>query len=144
MGGRAAYDTASKNRGLGGYDSTFDEYSGSECSHATESGFPTLILNDVGENGRSGKNGTNGRAGKASRDAYGTVVGGKWQAAESAGSGTSGGHGDAGGGGGGGGGVAYYHRKEGDCSLYELGPSGGGGGAGGCGGNGGVDSSTHG
>ena len=138
MGGRAAYDTASKNRGLGGYDSTFDEYSGSECSHATESGFPTLILNDVGENGRSGKNGTNGRAGKASRDAYGTVVGGKWQAAESAGSGTSGGHGDAGGGGGGGGGVAYYHRKEGDCSLYELGPSGGGGGAGGCGGNGGV------
>ena len=137
IGGRAAYDTTSQNRGLGGYDNTFDKYSTGECSHATESGFPTLILNDVGENGRSGKNGMNGRAGSAAIDAYGTIVGGKWQSAEAAGSGTSGGHGAAGGGGGGGGGVAYFYRGAGDCTLYELGPSGGGGGAGGCGGSGG-------
>ena len=138
MGGRAAYGTSTLNRGLGGYDSSFDTISGSGCTHATESGFPTMILNDVGENGRDGANGANGHAGSAASDAYGTVVNGRWQAADAAGSGTAGADGAAGGGGGGGGGVAYFYKTSGDCSLFEMGPSGGGGGAGGCGGKGGA------
>ena len=137
MGGRAAYAESTLNRGLGGFDSSFDAQSTSGCSHATESGFPTLILSDVGENGKTGANGGDGSAGVGAKNPYGTIIGGAWQSADSAGSGGAGRHGVAGGGGGGGGGVAYYNNSSSDCPLYEIGPSGGGGGAGGCGGQGG-------
>ena len=137
MGGRAEYSTNSQNRGLGGYDSSFDSMSDETCSHATETGYPTNILSDVGTDGLIGASGSNGHAGTGASGRYGTIRNGHWVAADTAGSGTRGGHGVAGGGGGGGGGVAYYYKQPFDCRLYEIGPTGGGGGAGGCGGMGG-------
>ena len=136
-GGRAEYSSNSQNRGLGGYDSTFDTMSAEDCTHATETGYPTNILSDVGTDGLIGASGSNGHAGVGSADAYGSIRNGLWVSAETATNGTRGGNGAAGGGGGGGGGVAYYHQSSYDCPLYEIGPTGGGGGAGGCGGMGG-------
>lgn len=138
MGKQAEYRSSSGNNGMGGFDSTFDEYSGTGCSHATESGYPTNILSDVGEDGRNGATGNNGKAGSGSSNAYGSIRNGQWVHANNAGNGTAGDHGIAGGGGGAGGGIAYYKRNDSDCSNYEIGPSGGGGGAGGCGGTGGM------
>ena len=137
MGGQAEYASNAQNRGKGGYDSTFDAFSSPSCSHATESGYPTEILSDVGEDGLTGNNGANGRAGMGDPDAYGSIRDGVWVRASGGIPGTAGSYGVAGGGGGGGGGVAYYRKHDGDCDLYEIGPSGGGGGAGGCGGQGG-------
>ena len=144
QGNHAAYPDNSLNRGLGGYDSSFDKLSGSSCSHATEAGYPTNILNDVGEDGLFGASGANGKAGSGATAAYGSFRNGAWVAAPNAGNGSNGGHGKAGGGGGAGGGVAYFYESEFDCPDYEIGPSGGGGGAGGCGGGGGVGGSAGG
>ncbi len=137
MGNHAEYPDNSQNRGIGGYDGSFDEKSLEGCSHATEAGFPTNIVSDVGEDGLDGASGANGKAGQGSQSAYGSFQNAVWVASASAGSGDAGGYGKAGGGGGAGGGVAYYHKSEIDCPLYEIGPTGGGGGAGGCGGAGG-------
>ena len=143
-GNHAQYPDNTKNHGIGGYDSSFDHLSGSSCSHATETGYPTYIKNDVGEDGLFGSSGSNGKAGTGASNAYGTFQSAMWVAAPSAGAGGRGGHGKAGGGGGGGGGVAYYFKEEYDCPLYEIGPSGGGGGAGGCGGSGGSGGTSGG
>lgn len=146
QGGNAEYADNSLNRGRGGHDSTFDEHSNSSCSHATESGYPTDILNDVGDDGLFGATGANGKAGTGATSAYGTFANGMWESAPRAGSGSAGAHGVAGGGGGAGGGVAYYNRGDEywDCPYYEIGPSGGGGGAGGCGGQGGQGGASGG
>ena len=137
MGNREEYTSQSQNRGLGGYDGSFDGMSGFDCSHATESGLNSEILSDVGQDGLSGNAGSNGKAGRGGLNGYGTIRSGVWRSAPQAGAGANGGHGVAGGGGGAGGGFAYYHQTSADCPLYELGPTGGGGGAGGCGGTGG-------
>lgn len=138
QGRQAAYSSQSYNRGIGGYDESFDQFSGSGCSHATESGYPTAIVTNNGGDGLRGEPGKSGTGGKGATTIYGTLRNGKWMAVSNATDGTAGGHGIAGGGGGGGGGVAYYYKNPGDCPDYELGPTGGGGGAGGCGGEGGL------
>ena len=137
MGNREEYTSQSQNRGLGGYDGSFDQMSGSDCTHATESGLESEILSDVGQDGLSGNAGENGKAGRGGVNIYGTIRDGIWKAARPAKAGENGAHGVAGGGGGAGGGFAYYNQSSYDCPLYELGPTGGGGGAGGCGGTGG-------
>ncbi|MBO5754397.1 MAG: hypothetical protein J6S69_12065 [Proteobacteria bacterium] len=144
QGNHAAYADNSQNRGMGGYDSTFDSMSGMDCTHATETGYPTNIRSDIGQDGLNGSAGANGRAGQGSTAAYGTFRDAVWVASDVAGAGSNGVHGAAGGGGGAGGGVTYYYKGPDDCPLYELGPTGGGGGAGGCGGTGGRGGSAGG
>ena len=117
MGYRAEYLTQSQNRGLGGYDSSFDDKSKSSCSHATESGYPLSILNDAGSDGLNGATGVNGSAGKGSYAAYGSFRNGVWIAAKNAGNGGAGGNGEAGGGGGAGGGVAAAARRAAATAL---------------------------
>lgn len=144
MGHHADYPDNTLNRGIGGYDGSFDHLSGFDCTHATEAGFPTNIQNDVGEDGLFGTTGANGKSGTGTKEAYGSIRSGAWVAAKAAGAGTAGSYGAAGGGGGAGGGVAYYYVEATDCPLYEIGPTGGGGGAGGCGGGGGAGGTSGG
>ena len=138
QGKQAEYFSQAMNRGLGGHDQSFDQFSGMECNHATESGYPTAIITNNGGDGLRGETGKAGSGGKGATTSYGTFKNGAWMSWSDASNGNSGGHGIAGGGGGGGGGVAYYYQSASDCPLYELGPTGGGGGAGGCGGSGGT------
>jgi hypothetical protein len=136
QGTQAQYLTNADGNGLGGYDWSFDD-SGDYCSHATESGFPTDIQSNVGQDGSDGLDGASGLGGAGGLGKYGSILNGKWIAADlEASSGALGDDGQGGGGGGGGGGTARYYRGSyyNDCPGYELGPAGGGGGAGGCGG----------
>ena len=137
-GVQADYHSQAGGDGLGGYDWSFDDMSGQSCTHATESGYPSDIQLNVGQDGRDGQDGANGQGGVGSRARYGSMQADRWVPAPAgATAGGPGLPGDGGGGGGGGGGTAYYHPGNSDCGEFELGPSGGGGGAGGCGGGGG-------
>jgi len=125
--------------GAGGWDWSYDEYSGPSCSHVTESGWPTNIRTHHGQDGGDGADGNAGTAGNGGTNGYGSISGGQWihpPAGPSAGG--AGTPGEAGGGGGAGGGTAYYNMGFNPCSDHEEGATGGGGGAGGCGGNGGA------
>ena len=138
QGAQAQYSSASDNNGLGGWDWSFDDMSGAECGHATESGFPSSPQSNVGDDGRDGLDGDNGQGGLGgpNRASSGTYYDGTWRAsAWRATAGSEGAHGVHGGGGGAGGGTAYFSSL---CGMHEIGPSGGGGGAGGCGGTGGA------
>ncbi len=138
-GAQVQYGSDAGGNGLGGHDWSFDYMSGSSCSHATESGYPTEIELNVGQDGQDGADGTNGQGGAGGSGRYGSISGASWVAApDGAGTGTPGADGGIAGGGGGGGGTARYYTGLGDCAMYEIGPSGGGGGAGGCGGWGGL------
>ena len=138
QGAQAQYISQAGGNGPGGFDWSFDWMSGSGCSHATESGYPTEIQLNVGQDGADGTDGNNGQGGQGGTGSYGSFSGSAWvPAPDSAAAGTAGGEGSGGGGGGGGGGTARYNENAGDCGMYEIGPSGGGGGAGGCGGQGG-------
>ncbi len=136
-GGQAEYSSTTLNRGLGGYDESFDDKSGLDCTHATETGFPTSILTNNGQDGMRGESGKGGFGGAGGSALYGSFKNGTWVAVNDSQAGATGEPGEAGGGGGASGGVAYYHYYSVDCPLYELGATGGGGGAGGCGGSGG-------
>ncbi|MBW1871585.1 MAG: hypothetical protein JRJ19_05940, partial [Deltaproteobacteria bacterium] len=138
QGAQAEYLTNANGNGLGGDDWSFDHMSYSGCSHATESGYPTDIRLNVGQDGQDGGDGTSGLGGSGGQGSYGSIVSGSWAAAPvGASAGIGGLAGGGAGGGGGGGGTARYYTQFGDCDMYEIGPSGGGGGAGGCGGGGG-------
>ncbi len=122
--------------GEGGYDWSFDRLSGSSCSHATESGFPTQLQDHTGVDGRDGGDGAPGGEGSACTLAFGELAQGDLRTVPGS-AGEPGAPGQAGGGGGAGGGTARFFRGPGDCAAHELGGAGGGGGAGGCGGQGG-------
>jgi len=136
QGEQAAYVDPTGNDGAGGFDWTFDDLSGFDCSHVTESGWPSAIQSNNGADGLDGLDGDVGDGGGGCRGGLGSIFQGLWVpplgAAIAGGSGTSG---LPGGGGGGGGGTAYF--ASGGCPSHELGPTGGGGGAGACGGAGG-------
>ncbi len=135
QGAQAAYVSPTGNEGAGGFDWSFDDLSGSSCSHVTESGWPSAIQSNNGHDGLDGAHGQVGQGGGGCLSVFGSYVDGSWvpASAKAGGSGTGG---VAGGGGGGGGGTAY--RPSGGCTSHELGPTGGGGGAGACGGMGGL------
>ncbi len=136
QGAQAEYHTTTGGNGLGGFDWSFDDWSGSGCTHATESGWPSNFQSRNGRNAEHGLDGRNGSGGSGCGGRYGSLLGGRWVASPNRGmAGTGGQTGAGGGGGGAGGGVAYY--PSGGCHQFESGPSGGGGGAGGCGGQGG-------
>ena len=138
QGAHAHYHSNIGNNGQGGYDWSFDDISGSGCSHATESGWPLNMQARNGQSGFPGPDGAHGNGGIGGEGAYGSFQNGTWTASPlTSGEGTQGDSGQAGGGGGGGGGVAYYNYSFNDCNQFELGPTGGGGGSGGCGGQGG-------
>jgi hypothetical protein len=129
---------ASSKNGRGGFDWSYDTFSGTGCGHVTESGFPTSIQPHDGEDGKPGPDGAGGTggAGAPAGARYGSVLLGRWVAAPSgAGAGLAGQLAEGGGGGGAGGGVARF--VVGGCQGWEIGATGGGGGAGGCGGTGG-------
>lgn len=133
------YVNPTGNNGAGGWDWSFDEYSGSSCSHVTESGWPSDIRTHHGHDALDGADGFPGSGGGGCPNGYGTISSSLW--APPPVTGTAGGAGvlgAAGGGGGAGGGTARFYRNSADCPSYELGSSGGGGGAGGCGGGGGA------
>jgi hypothetical protein len=136
-GAQAEYSSDAQGDGLGGYDWSFDRLSSFSCSHATESGFPTDIQLNVGQDGQDGRDGLNGQGGPGAVGTVGSLQAGLWVPSpdRGAGAGGAGSLGTGGGGGGGGGGTAYF--PTGGCGQHEVGPSGGGGGAGGCGGEGG-------
>ena len=137
-GAQAEFHNGDLGDGLGGYDWSFDRFSGPSCSHATESGYPSDIQLNVGQDGRDGADGTAGPGGAGGKGSWGSFYSGGWAASDQpAQGGGRGADGQGGGGGGGGGGTARYFRNNGDCRAFEIGPSGGGGGAGGCGGQGG-------
>jgi|APLak6261675434_1056106.scaffolds.fasta_scaffold01838_2 hypothetical protein len=124
--------------GAGGFDWSFDNLSGSQCGHVTESGFPTTIQQHDGEDGKPGSDGTGGAGGPGAgtHARFGSFSGGRWIASPVAASaGLSGVAAQGGGGGGAGGGVARF--TAGGCQGWEIGATGGGAGAGGCGGSGG-------
>jgi hypothetical protein len=140
----------SGGNGRGGWDWSFDSMSCGECSHATESGYPSDIRSHDGLAGADGADGADGAGGSGCRARYGSVAGGLWTPAPSgATGGAAGASGIPGGGGGAGGGTALYtgtyinpvcyqpgHSGP-RCNAYEWGATGGGGGAGACGGGGG-------
>lgn len=123
--------------GRGGWDWSFDSMSGVQCSHVTESGWPSSIQAHDGADGLPGADGTRGNAGvgAGARARHGSFVSGGWVAASGAVGGGAGGTAQGGGGGGAGGGVAKFLGAG--CQAWEMGATGGGGGAGGCGGAGG-------
>jgi hypothetical protein len=139
QGAQAEYHSNLGGNGQGGYDWSFDDMSGTTCSHATESGWPTNMQARNGQDGFPGADGDHGSGGGGCNGSYGSISGGLWAAAPvGASAGTIGQPGQPGGGGGAGGGVAYYDMGGwGNCPEFESGPTGGGGGAGGCGGQGG-------
>ena len=136
QGSQAQYVAPAGNDGAGGFDWTFDNISGSDCSHVTESGWPSAIQTNNGGDGLDGLNGAVGSGGLGCQGIFGSIAQGLWvtspKGAVTGGSGTTG---IPGGGGGGGGGTAYWGPSA--CNSHELGPTGGGGGAGACGGKGG-------
>ncbi|MDF1562540.1 MAG: MopE-related protein, partial [Deltaproteobacteria bacterium] len=122
--------------GAGGHDWSYDDFSGPECSHATESGWPSSIQTNIGGDGLDGQDGSPGNGGGGCTGRYGSISGTFWVPSPAAGTaGGAGAIGDGGGGGGAGGGTARF--ASGGCQQHEQGASGGGGGAGGCGGRGG-------
>ncbi|HEY3359609.1 MAG TPA: MopE-related protein [Polyangia bacterium] len=129
--------------GQGGWDWSFDRMSGDQCSHATESGYPSNIHTHDGHAGDDGADGANGGGGAGCTARFGSVAGGAWTPAPaSAAAGSNGAPGVAGGGGGSGGGTARCYGSgvcpgTGSCNAYEWGATGGGGGAGACAGGGG-------
>ena len=137
QGSQAAYVAPPGNDGPGGYDWSFDSLSGFQCSHVTESGWPSSIQSNNGHDGLDGADGTVGLGGTGCKSVFGSIVQGLWvpppTGAQAGGGGTGG---KPGGGGGGGGGTAYYGPSA--CNFHELGPTGGGGGASACGGGGGL------
>jgi hypothetical protein len=136
QGAQAEYASNAGGNGLGGYDWSFDDISGSSCSHATESGWPINMQARNGQDGFPGDDGDHGSGGGGCDGRYGSIAAGGWTVSPAAAAGGGVGQaGDAGGGGGAGGGVAYY--PTGGCMEFESGATGGGGGAGGCGGDGG-------
>ncbi|MFA5625378.1 MAG: MopE-related protein, partial [Bradymonadales bacterium] len=101
MGSQQEYTVSTRNRGLGGYDYSFDHLSMSSCSHATESGYPTKILSNVGDDGRRGSDGKSGAGGRGGGDGLGSIRNLYWVSSRSAArAGLSGENGIAGGGGG--------------------------------------------
>ncbi|HNS97369.1 MAG TPA: MopE-related protein [Polyangiaceae bacterium] len=135
QGAQAQYVSPTGLEGAGGFDWTFDAYSGWSCSHVTESGWPSAIQSNNGQDGLDGPTGQGGLGGNGCSSIFGSYGAFSWipAAAKAGGNGTAG---MAGGGGGGGGGTMY--RPFGGCPSHELGPTGGGGGAGACGGMGGL------
>ncbi len=132
------YVNPTGNDGAGGYDWSYDEYSGQQCSHVTESGWPTSIRTHHGQDGLDGADGGPGSGGNGCPNAYGSIAAMVWTPSTTpASAGGAGTPGDAGGGGGSGGGTARYYNNPQNCSDHEQGATGGGGGAGGCGGFGG-------
>ncbi len=128
---------AGSRQGRGGWDWSFDTMSGFQCSHVTESGFPSTIQPHDGADGLPGADGLSGSAGTGAPPLArnGSVVNAVWVAAPGgAAAGTTGGVAEGGGGGGAGGGVARFSFG---CMGWEMGATGGGGAAGGCGGSGG-------
>lgn len=125
--------------GRGGFDRTFSNLSRPTCSQVQESGYPSSIQPNDGQDGLQGPDGMGGPggAGAPSSARFGSVVGGLWSpAAASASGGLVGAVGLPGGGGGAGSGVVKF--TGGGCQAWEIGASGGGGGAGACGGAGGA------
>ncbi|HOX44069.1 MAG TPA: MopE-related protein [Myxococcota bacterium] len=137
-GAQAEFASDVAGDGLGGYDWSFDWMSGASCSHATESGYPSDIQLNVGQDGLDGRDGDGGLGGRGASGAAGSLRAGLWVPSPDRGAaaGATGLAGTGGGGGGGGGGTAY--ESSGGCQEHEVGPSGGGGGAGGCGAEGGA------
>ncbi len=137
QGNQAQYVAPSTNDGPGGFDWSFDQLSGADCTHVTESGWPSAIQSNNGLDGLNGTEGSVGSGGGGCSNIFGSILQNQWVppvvGGEAGGAGTAG---RPGGGGGGGGGTARY--TIGGCNAYELGPTGGGGGAGACGGNGGL------
>ena len=123
--------------GAGGFHWTFDRLSESTCSHLTESGFPSDIQDNNGQDGQDGSDGARGEDARGCTAWFGDVASGAWAAVDAR-DGVSGRAGQAGGGGGGGGGTKRFFRNANDCASHELGSTGGGGGAPGCGGAGGA------
>jgi hypothetical protein len=124
--------------GQGGWDWSFDNMSGFQCDHVTESGWPTMIQSHDGLDGQPGGDGTGGTGGTGAGNParFGSLSSGVWVASPTKATvGTPGNTAHGGGGGGSGGGVAKF--TNGGCNAFEMGASGGGGGAGACGGLGG-------
>ncbi|NMB74268.1 MAG: hypothetical protein GYA21_03965, partial [Myxococcales bacterium] len=78
QGAQAQYPVSDFGNGLGGYDWSFDPYSGSSCSHATESGFPDRIQLNVGQDGQNGADGSAGVGGAGGVGAFGSLCGTSW------------------------------------------------------------------
>jgi hypothetical protein len=126
--------------GEGGYDLSFDDKSGTSCSHMTQGTFPGTLSNHNGEDGAPGPLGADGAGGGGGAAAWGSIAGGVWVPGAAALDGALGAIGVPGGGGGAGGGVAAFLTGcgvNGCCPSFEYGATGGGGGAGACGGGGG-------
>ena len=137
QGKQAEYVPPTTGDGAGGFDWTFDSSSGPQCSHVTESGWPSAIQSNNGMDGLDGTDGSVGGGGLGGLSIFGSIVQGLWApSAAGAQGGVGGTTGKPGGGGGGGGGTA--RNLLGGCFAHELGPTGGGGGASGCGGLGGL------
>ena len=138
QGGQQQYSPATGNDGAGGWDWSFDSYSGGSCSHVTESGWPTNIQTHHGSDGLDGLDGNPGSRGGGCANGFGSISALEWiHTPVGAAPGGAGTLGAAGGGGGAGGGTAYY--PSGSCNRHNQGATGGGGAAGGCGGRGGLD-----
>jgi hypothetical protein len=136
QGHQQEYVNPSTNDGAGGFDWTFDQFSGFDCTHVTESGWPSAIQSNNGQDGLNGADGAVGVGGGGCSNVFGSISQNRWvPPTVGAKAGGAGAAGKPGGGGGAGGGTARY--LFGGCGSYELGPTGGGGGAGACGGNGG-------
>jgi hypothetical protein len=139
------YVSPTGNDGAGGWDWSFDQYSGTECGHVTESGWPSAIRTHHGQDGLDGLDGNPGSGGSGCTNAYGTIAASTWAPPPAGGlPGGAGTPGVAGGGGGAGGGTARYYTGVESCPFHELGSTGGGGGAGACGGRGGASAGTGG
>jgi hypothetical protein len=137
QGNEAEYVNSTNNNGPGGFDWSFDSLSGFDCSHVTESGWPSQIQSNNGQDGKDGEVGAVGSGGDACTNVFGSIAQGQWTPPlAGALPGVAGTLGKPGGGGGGGGGTAW--NVAGGCLSHELGPTGGGGGAGACGGKGGL------
>ena len=123
--------------GQGGFHRSFDDLSGADCTHVTESGFPSDFQTHNGADGQDGADGSAGTDGLGCRSLFGSFVVGEWTPG-SAVSGAPGTDGSRGAGGGAGGGTARFPIGIDFCDAHEVGATGGGGGAGGCGGTGGL------
>jgi hypothetical protein len=140
IGTQQAYQAPVGNEGAGGYDLSFDDQSGTSCSHMTQGTAPGTLSNHNGKDGAAGADGADGAGGAGCAGAWGSVVAGQWVPGSAAAGGAPGQNGAAGGGGGAGGGVAAFLTgcgAAGCCPSFEYGSTGGGGGAGACGGGGG-------
>jgi hypothetical protein len=140
IGGQQQYLPPEGRNGAGGYDLSFDDKSGTSCSHMTQGTAPGTLSNHNGKDGQAGGDGPDGSGGPGCQAAYGSLAGGLWVPGSATSDGAVGQNGAAGGGGGAGGGVAAFLSgcgTAGCCPSFEYGATGGGGGAGACGGGGG-------